>query len=149
AFREAIQADPGYAPAHAGLADAYLFCYCSSPLTEVIPKAKAAALRALSLDRNLAEAHATLGFIDMTFEYDWPAAERELQRAIALNPNYAVGHQFYGGYLTQSGRWEEGIQEVRRALELDPLSLALNWSLGLTLYHARQYEHAAEQLRRT
>jgi len=148
-FRQAIELEPTYALAYAGLADAYIFCYCDQPRSETLPLARAAALRALEIDPRLAEAHTSLGFIKMTYDWDWAGAEEELRRGIALNPNYAVGHQFYGAYLTQSGHFAEGIQEARKALELDPLSLALNWSLGMTLYHSREYDQAEERLRKT
>jgi serine/threonine-protein kinase len=149
AFNQAIELDPSYALAYSGLADTYLFCYCQLPRHETQPKAKAYAEKALAIDDSLAEAHASLGFVKMNYEFDWVGAEKELKRAIELNPNYAVAHQFYGGCLLQQGRTEEGLREAKRALELDPLSLALNWYWGLTLINARQYDEAISQLRKT
>ena len=103
----------------------------------------------MAIDDSLAEAHASLGFVKMNYEFDWVGAEKELKRAIELNPNYAVAHQFYGGCLLQQGRTEEGLREAKRALELDPLSLALNWYWGTSLINARQYDEAISQLRKT
>ncbi|MEK6324034.1 MAG: protein kinase [Acidobacteriota bacterium] len=148
-FNQAIELDPNYALAYSGMADTYLFCYCPLPRNETMPKAKAYAVKALAIDDALAEAYTTLAFVNMNYEFDWPGAEREFKRAIELNPNYPVAHQFFGGCLLQQGRTEEGIREAKRALELDPLSLALNWYLGLCLYHARQYDQAIDQLRKT
>ena len=149
AFNQATELDPTYALAYSGLADTYLFCYCQLPRHETMPKAKAYAEKALAIDDSLAEAHASLGFVKMNYEFDWLGAESELKRAIDLSPNYAVAHQFYGGCLLQQGRTEEGLREAKRALELDPLSLALNWYWGLTLINARQYDEAIRQLRKT
>ncbi|HSE20293.1 MAG TPA: protein kinase, partial [Pyrinomonadaceae bacterium] len=149
AFNQATELDPTYALAYSGLADTYLFCYCQLPRHETMPKAKAYAEKALAIDDSLAEAHASLGFVKMNYEFDWVGAESEFKRAIDLSPNYAVAHQFYGGCLLQQGRTEEGLREAKRALELDPLSLALNWYWGLTLINARQYDEAIRQLRKT
>jgi eukaryotic-like serine/threonine-protein kinase len=148
-FNQAIELDPNYALAYSGLADTYLFCYCPLPRNETMPKAKAYAEKALAIDDSLAEAHTSLAFVKMNYEFDWSGAEKEFRRAIELSPNYPVAHQFYGGCLVQQGRTEEGLRECKRALELDPLSLAINWYLGLNLYHARQYDKAMEQLRKT
>ncbi len=148
-FNQAIELEPNYAPAYAGLADTYLFCYCPLPRSETMPKAKAYAERALTIDETLAEAHTSLGFVMMNYEFNWPDAEREFERAIELSPGYPVAHQFYAGCLLQQGRTEDGLREARRALELDPLSLALNWYLGACLYNARRYDQAIEQLGKT
>jgi serine/threonine protein kinase/Tfp pilus assembly protein PilF len=148
-FNQAIELDPNYALAYSGLADTYLFCYCPLPRNETMPKAKAYATKALAIDDSLAEAHTSLAFVKMNYEFDWSGAEKEFTRAIELSPNYPVAHQFYGACLVLQGRTEEGLRECKRALELDPLSLAINWSLGLNLYHARQYDKAMEQLRKT
>ncbi len=147
-FSRAIELDPSYALAYAGLADCYLF-QTPLPRSESMPKAKAAALKALQIDSSLAEAHTTLGFVYMNFEWDWSAAEKEFMLALALKPNYPVAHQFYGAYLVLRGNPNKGIQEVRRALELDPLSLAINWHLGLMLYLARRIDESVDQFRRT
>jgi eukaryotic-like serine/threonine-protein kinase len=151
-FNQAIERDPNYALAYAGLADSYnLIPYYSvgSP-QDFYPKAKAAAKRALELDDTLAEAHTSLGYA--LFDYDWnfPEASREFQRAIELNPNYASAHQWYGRRrMMLTGRFDEAITEVKRALELDPLSLAISTDLGNTYIYARQYDRAIEQLRKT
>jgi tetratricopeptide (TPR) repeat protein len=110
-----------------------------------ITKARAFAVKALELDDMLAEAHTTLAFIKMRYDYDWTGAEQEFKQSIELNPNYPVTHQFYGTFLTNTGRADEGLREINRALELDPLSATINWSLGLNLYHARRYDEAIAQ----
>ncbi|HSB08024.1 MAG TPA: protein kinase [Blastocatellia bacterium] len=149
-FNQAIEMDPNYALAYAGLGDAYLFSAASLGRKETMARARAAAKKALEIDDTLAEAHTTLGFVKMNFDFDWPGAEQEFKRALELNPNYATAHQFYGAYLIQSGRSnEEGMRELRRALEIDPLSLALNWHAGSMLYYTRQYDEAIEQFQKT
>ena len=150
-FNQAIEKDPSYALAYAGLADAYgLFStYSVSSPQESYPKAKAAAKKALELDETLAEAHTSLAKV---LSYDWNLAEsnREFQRAIELNPNYATAHQWYGnGNLRVMGRFDEAIAEMKRAQELDPLSLVINSDVGVTYISARQYGQAIEQLRKT
>jgi eukaryotic-like serine/threonine-protein kinase len=151
-FNQAIERDPNYALAYAGLADAYVLFsgYAVSTPQDSYPKAKAAARRALELDDTLAEAHAALG-LEM-FAYEWNAAEasREFRRAIELNPNYATAHHWYGNQiLLYTGRFDEAIAEMKRAQELDPLSLIVNADLGDTYFYARQYDKAIEQLRKT
>ncbi len=150
-FRQAIAKDPNYALAYAGLADCYSFLAILSivPPKEAYPKAKEAALRALEIDDRLAEAHSSLAYIEAINDWDWSGAEREFQRAIELNPNYAGSHQGYGIALAQMGRLDEAIAEEKRALQLDPLSLLINGSLALTFYEARQYEQAIEQEQKT
>jgi serine/threonine protein kinase/Tfp pilus assembly protein PilF len=148
-FNQAIELDPNYALAYSGLADTYLFCYCPLPRNETMPKAKAYTEKALAIDDSLAEAHTSLAFVKMNYQFDWSGAEKEFTRAIELSPNYPVAHQFYGGCLVQQGRTDQGLRECKRGLELDPLSLAINWYLGLNLYYARQYDKAMEQLRKT
>lgn len=147
-FEKAIRVDPNYALAYAGLADTYLF---ESPLPRKIsvPNARETALRALAIDSTLAEAQTTLAFIKMNYEFDWSRAKKGFERAIELNQNYSVAHQFYGTCLLNQGKTEEGLREAARALELDPLSLAVNWGLGMNLYDARRYDQAIEQLRKT
>src|SRR5438093_4160969 len=150
-FNQAIEKDPSYALAYSGLADAYgLFStYSVSSPQESYPKAKAAAKKALELDETLAEAHTSLAKV---LHYDWNLAEsnREFQRAIELNPNYATAHQWYGnGNLRFMGRFDEAIAEMKRAQELDPLSLVINSDVGVTYISARQYGQAIEQLRKT
>jgi tetratricopeptide (TPR) repeat protein len=146
-FQQAIAKDPNYALAYAGLAD----CYSGLPFNasvapkEAIPRAKEAAQKALEIDDTLAEAHASLGFIRTIYDWDWPGAEKEFQRAIELNPNYAIAHRWYSLALEFTGRLEEAIAEDKRALELDPLSLPINAYTGLTFYDVRQFDQAIEQ----
>jgi TolB-like protein/Tfp pilus assembly protein PilF/predicted Ser/Thr protein kinase len=148
-FRQAIEKDPTYALAYAGLADGYLLQGSSISPKDAYPKAKEAALKALELDEQLAEAHIPLGRIAQTYELDWRTADRELKRAIELNPNYAVAHQAYGSCLAAMGRVKEGLEERKRALELDPLSLSLNVDLTAALSDTRNYNQAIEQGRQT
>ncbi len=150
AFERAIAADNDYAPAYAGLAQAYVLCACQGRRhSSLMAKAKDAALHALELDDSLAEPHAALGFAEMSYNYDWAAAQRELKRAVALNPNSTEAHLFYGELLVATGRFREGIGEMRQAVTLDPLSAPVNASLGLALYHARDNEAAIEQFQDT
>jgi Tfp pilus assembly protein PilF len=150
AFQRAILDDSDYAPAYAGLAEAYVLCACQGRRqASLMTKAKDAALHALELDENLAEAHAALGFVLMSYDYDWAAANRELKRAVALNPNSAEARLFYGDFLVDTGRFSEGIGEMHQAVTLDPLSPSVNASLGLALYHARDNEAAIEQFQNT
>lgn len=148
-FRQAIDLDPNYALAYAGLADCYLFNKSGLSPSDTTPKAKAAAQKALELDNTLAEAHTTLGFIKERYEFDWAGAEQSYQRALELNPNYPIAHQFYGGWFVQTGRTQEGLREAQRALELDPLSSTLNWYLGFMLFFARRYDEAERQMQET
>jgi TolB-like protein/Tfp pilus assembly protein PilF len=152
-FQQAIESDPGYALAYAGLADCYALLggvvYSVSPPKEIMPKAKAAALKALELDNTLAEAHASLGLISISYDWDWSEAEKEFERAFELNPNYATAHHWYAEYLMMTGRLDEAVAELQRAQELDPLSLVINANLGAAHYFARRYDQAVEPLRRT
>ena len=141
-FNQAIAIDPNYALAYAGIADAY-------PLLSFPAKAKEAALKALSLDNNLAEAHSAFGRILLDYDYDFAAAEREFKTAIELNPNYPTVHHRYGILLSFLGRHEEAFAEYRRALELDPLSLIINGAYGNRLIFARRYDEAIAQLKKT
>ena len=148
-FNQAIDKDPGFALAYAGLADSYVVPANRLPPREAMPKAKAAATRALELDDTLAEAHASLGRVLATYDWDWQGAEREYKRALELNPAYAVAHQWYGGYLGVMGRSDEAIAERKRAVELEPLSPIINFEWGLAFYYARDYDHAIEQFQKT
>jgi TolB-like protein/DNA-binding winged helix-turn-helix (wHTH) protein/lipoprotein NlpI len=148
-FNQAIDKDPSFALAYAGLADSYVVPANRLPPREAMPKAKAAALRALELDETLAEAHASLGRVFAAYDWDWTSAEKEYKRAIELNPRYATAHQWYGGYLSVMGRSDEAIAERKRALELEPLSLVINFELGLAYYYARDYDRAIEQFQKT
>jgi len=149
-FERAIALDPNFALAFTGLADAYsLLANAGSPAREIMPKAREAALNALLLDDNLAEAHTALGQILIYYDYDYAGAEREHKRAIELNPNYATAHQWYSELLTALGRHEEALAEMRRALEIDPLSLIINRQYGVSLLFARKYDEAIGQLKKT
>ncbi len=149
-FNEAIQKDPSYALAHAGLADTYgvLAFFSVRPPNEAYPRAKAAALRALQLDDSLGEAHALLADVMYHYDWDWPAAEARFKRAIELNPNYATAHQWYAVFLDLSGRIEEAGVEIEHARALDPLSLAINTDAAGHYYYARQYDQAVAQCRK-
>jgi eukaryotic-like serine/threonine-protein kinase len=150
-FNQAIEKDPGFALAYAGLAGCYLSLGSGSylPPGDVVPQAKAAATKALELDENLGEAHASLATAALNYDWDWQKAEKEFKRAIALNPNYATAHQQYGYFLDFMGRFEESLPEFNRARELEPLPLLINYSIGVHYYYARQYEQAAKQLNAT
>jgi serine/threonine protein kinase/tetratricopeptide (TPR) repeat protein len=150
-FKQAIIKDPTYALAYSGLADCYseLPVYASVAPIDAIPEAKVAVQKALEIDDTLAEAHASLGFIKTVHDWDWPGAEKELQRAIELNPNYAIAHRWYSLELGYTGKLDEAIDEDKRALALDPLSLPINAYAGLTLYDARQFDQAIQQERKT
>jgi len=150
-FKKATEIDPLYALAYAGIADAYSilgFWVFLSP-KETFPKAKAAAMKALEIDDMLAEAHASLAFVKVSYDWDWEGAEREFQRAIELNPNYPTAHQWYGTlYLLKMSRLDEAMAEVKRGLELDPLSPIINYSIGACFFYFRQYDQAIEELQR-
>jgi TolB-like protein/DNA-binding winged helix-turn-helix (wHTH) protein/lipoprotein NlpI len=148
-FQQSIAKDPGYARSYAGLADTYALMaeYYAAPPDEIIPQARAAALKALSLDEQLAEAHASLALIAQNYDWDWPTAEKEFRRAIELDPNYATGHHWYAEHLAFEGRFDEAFAEMQRALQLDPLSLIMKTDRGVFLYYARQYDRSIAQLR--
>ena len=146
-FQQAITKDPKYALAQAGLADSYLFL--GSYWVEAIPEAKVAALKALELDRTLAEAHVSLGHIKLWLDWDWPAAELEFKQGIALNPNSALAHNQYAMYLAAMGRLGDAIAEVTRAQELDALSPIVNTDLGWYLLYSGRDSEAVEQFRKT
>jgi tetratricopeptide (TPR) repeat protein len=150
-FQQAIAKDPTYALAYSGLADSYaVFAgFGSVSPKEGYPKAKEAAQKALEIDDTLAEAHASLAVIKTLYDWDWSGGEREIQRAIELNPNYATAHQWYALTLGATGRLEEAIAESKRALRLDPISMIANWNAGYIFYLARQYDQAIEQERKT
>ncbi len=148
-FNQAIEKDPGFALAYAGLADCYVVPASALPPRDAMPKAKAAALRALEPDETLAEAHTSLGRVLAAYDWNWTSAETELKRAIELNPRYAIAHQWYGGLLEAKGRSKEALVERKRAQELDPLSLGINFELGIGFYYSRNYDQAIEQFHRT
>ena len=151
-YEQAIARDPNYAPAYAGLANAYVllpFYTGAARRSDSLARAKEAALKALQLDPKVAEAHAALGKFNF-FNMDLAGSMREYQRAIELKPNYATAHQWLGNdSLVSFGRFDEAIAEGKRAVELDPLSPIINADLGVTLYLARRYDEAIEQLRKT
>jgi TolB-like protein/Flp pilus assembly protein TadD len=147
-FQRSIEKDPGFALAYVGLADSYMASAIGSP-QEFDPKAKAAASRALELDDDLAEAHAVLGAEKADFEYDWQGAEQEFKRAIELDPNYADAHFRYAwSYLTPLGKSDQAIEEMQKALELDPFSRMDNTVFGCVYFYARRYNEASEQFDR-
>jgi TolB-like protein len=150
-FQQAITSDPAYAPAYSGLAEAYamLGFRGSMPSKDALSGAKKAALKAIELDDSLAEPHASLAFIAETYDWDWPGAERQYKQALELNPSYAQAHNWYAGYLTYTGRFNEGIAEAIRARDLDPLSLPLNNALAGRLLAAARYDEALAQVQRT
>jgi serine/threonine-protein kinase len=150
-FNQAIVKDPRYALAYAGLADCYVVIpnYSDVPAQEAYLKAKAAALKALEIDDSLAEAHTSLAGINSDYEWDFKGCERELKRALALNPNYATAHHWYAQYLSTMARHQEALAEIKRAQELDPLSLIINAVVGDTYLKARLYDQAIEQLNKT
>jgi TolB-like protein/DNA-binding winged helix-turn-helix (wHTH) protein/Tfp pilus assembly protein PilF len=147
-FQQAIDNDPTYAAAHSGLAD------CNSGLTwhgfkspaEALPKAYAAARKAVEINPESAEAHASLG-LAMSHRWDWTGAEGEFRRALQLDPQYANAHHWYGDYLSIRSRHDEALAEAKRALELDPLNLMISTWVGLRYYLAHDYPHAIEQNR--
>jgi TolB-like protein/DNA-binding winged helix-turn-helix (wHTH) protein/Tfp pilus assembly protein PilF len=150
-FQQAIAKDPNYGQAYAGLADAYALSggFNLVPVSEAMPKAKAAAERALQLDPNLAEAHASLGLIAPFLNWNWAEAKEHYERAIELNPNYATAHHWYAeGYLIPMGRVDEALLQIRKAQELDPLSAVIATDMGKELYFARRYDQAIVELRR-
>jgi tetratricopeptide (TPR) repeat protein len=152
-FQQAIEKDPGYALAYVGVSNAYnsLGFFDVMLPREAWPKAEDAAVKALEIDETLGEAHAALGAVKYLYNWEWAAAERELKRAIELNPNDEVAHTVYAYYLHSMGRADEGLAEMKRAYELNPLSIRINTSLAdmLAFAHAhRQYDQAIEQSRK-
>ncbi len=145
-FEEAIGKDALYAPAWAGIADAYLLLtdFAELPRSESYAKAKSAVQKALEIDDHLAEAHASLGLLALLTEWDWPTAENEFRLAIESSPNYATAHHWYAEWLSMQGRFEEAISEISHAVELDPLSPAALKDNGLIHYYARAYDSAID-----
>jgi TolB-like protein/Tfp pilus assembly protein PilF len=147
-FEEAIKIDPNFALPYTGLANAYSYgADWYFPAIEVMPKAKAAAQKALQLDDSLAEAHTSLALIKYQFDFDWAGSEREFRRAIELNPNYAFGHEQYGYFLAWQGRFDESVAEFHRASELDPLSAGIATDVAVPLVYQTKYAAAKEQCR--
>lgn len=148
-FNEAVKKDPNYALAYTGVADAYWgLGFRILPPKDVMPKAKAAAIKALELDSQLAEAHVSLANILERYDWDRQGAEREYREAMRLNPNYVPGHNWYGLFLMRSGRSAEAVAELKRGLDFDPLSIGVTTDLGWAYYHARQYPLAIEQFKK-
>jgi TolB-like protein/DNA-binding winged helix-turn-helix (wHTH) protein len=150
-FRQAIAIDPNFAPAYSGLADAYLVAGAYGMFTpqEALMQGKAAAQEALRLDDRLASAHYALATAYTWYDWDWTNAEKEFQRALALNPDDALGRNWYGGYLSLLGRHSEAIEQHERARQIEPFSLIVNANLARALYWARRYEEAIAQARKT
>ena len=148
-FQQAIAIDSNYAAAYAGLADAYIFFVGFMPASEVMPKARAAAEKAVQLDDSLADAHASLGLMAPYLDFNWEESRRQYERALQLNPNYATAHHWYGdGYLAPMGRLDEALSEIRKAEALDPLSPIIATDIGKDLYFARRYDDAIAALQK-
>jgi serine/threonine protein kinase/tetratricopeptide (TPR) repeat protein len=145
-FQQAIQKDVGYAPAYAGMADAYtaMRSVYSAP-SEVMPKAKAAALKAVALDETLPEAHVSLGGVLMFYDYDWPNAEREFMRALDIKPSYAEAHDYYAMFLVANKRFQAAVDEILRARQLDPISGLIAADAAWIFYLKRDYDRFLEQ----
>jgi TolB-like protein/DNA-binding winged helix-turn-helix (wHTH) protein/Flp pilus assembly protein TadD len=152
-FNQAIDEDPNYAQAYSGLADTYALLgdwqYAVMTPKEALPKAKAAAIKALELDSTLSEAHNSLAFCFDAFDWDLESAGKEFQRSIELNPGYATAHHWYAWHLSLLGRYEEAIEEMRKAKNLDPLSLIINADLAELLVIAHFYDESMIQSRKT
>jgi DNA-binding winged helix-turn-helix (wHTH) protein/tetratricopeptide (TPR) repeat protein len=149
-FKQAIAIDSNYALAYSGLADAYFrLSNLHFPPREVLPKAKEAALRAVEIDENLAEAHSSLGLVKVYYDHDWNGAESEFRKAIRLNPYLVLAHQRFGSYLTFMGRFEESVRHYETALEIDPFSLQINMNLATTYFLRGEYDRAVSHLRKT
>jgi TolB-like protein/DNA-binding winged helix-turn-helix (wHTH) protein/Flp pilus assembly protein TadD len=152
-FNQAIEEDPKYAQAYSGLADTYALLgdwqYAVMAPKEALPKAKAAAIKALELDSALGEAHTSLAVCLDGFDWDFDAAEKEFQRAIELNPGYATAHHWYAWHLSHTGRNQEAIVEMRKAEDLDPLSLIINTDLAELLVLTHYYDESIRQSRKT
>ncbi len=146
-FQQAIDKDPNYGQAYAGLADTFslMSAWYVGPQNELIPKARTAALRALELDESLAEAHTSLALIKENYDYDWAGAEKEFRRAIQLNPQYATAHEWYAEFLSWQGRFQEAFAESEHARQLDPLSLIIASDHARILYNSHQYESAVKE----
>jgi eukaryotic-like serine/threonine-protein kinase len=146
-FRQAIALDPTYALAYDGISYYYqLIEDLLMPASEAMPRAEDAARKALELDDSLVDTHVQMASNYTMYDFDWPAAEREFQRAIGLNPNYAPAHEFYSWYLISVGRTDQAIQEGQRAVELDPLSAEIHSILGWVLYFSHRYDQEAVEL---
>jgi serine/threonine-protein kinase len=150
-FQQAIEKDPTYALAYAGIADSYnvLGYYNFLPPKEACPKGKKAAIKALEIDSELAEAHTSVGWVKTFYDWDWKGAEREFKHSLELNPNYATTHHYYALYLLAMRRFDEAFKEIQKAQELDPLAIMINTTVGIVLYFMRRHEEALEQYLKT
>jgi len=150
-FHQAVEKDPGYALAHAGLADSYTLLGWNSYISpkEAFQKSKAEAMKALQFDNDLAEAHTSRAASLWLHEWQYGEAQDEFKRALKLGPTYPTAFHWYAEYLMTMGRYEEAVGTIQRSLELDPLSLIINGAVGWILYHGRRYDEAAQQLRKT
>ncbi len=151
-FQQAIAKDPGYAVAYAGLADAYELLsigFGSKPPVEYLAQARAMALKALEMDDTLAEAHTSLAYARWLGDLDWSGAERGFKRALELKSSYVMAHEWYAEYLAALGRHDEAQAEIKRAQQLDPLSVPVNRAVGWILYFGRRYDESIEELRKT
>ncbi|HXF40988.1 MAG TPA: winged helix-turn-helix domain-containing protein, partial [Blastocatellia bacterium] len=148
-FRQAIAEDSNYSLAHAGIADCLVLLglFGADNPREIMPQAKAAAMKAISLDET-GEAYASLGQIKLIYDWDWTAAEADFLQAVRLSPTYPTAHQWHGEYLASMGLFDQGLPELKKARDLDPLSLIINTNLGLNFYWARRYDLAIAQLER-
>jgi serine/threonine protein kinase/Flp pilus assembly protein TadD len=151
-FTQATEVDPLFAQAWAGLADSYVLlptvAYGSVPTKDALPKARAAAKRALEIDERLCDAHISMGVVKLRYDWDWPEAEREFKRAIELNPSNSSAHYWYANLLSVTGRFNEAIAESEAAKELDPFSPIVVMNLGRAYYRARDYNRAAAYFKR-
>jgi tetratricopeptide (TPR) repeat protein len=150
-FEQAIELDSSCALGYSGLADAFnmIGSYSYYPPSDMLPKAKEAALQALAIDSTRAEAHISLAAVQLNYDWDWQAAEEGFRRAIELNPGYALAYRWYSQYLIAMGRIEESWDAINRALELDPLNLEINGEAARKFYFTRQYDQAIEQCLKT
>jgi serine/threonine-protein kinase len=149
-FRQALDLDPTYSSAYAGMADAYALLVWQEqlPRDEFIGRAKATAIKALEIDQTLAEPHASLGYVKFWYDWDFEGAEREFRRAIELNPDYGTAHHWYGEALGMMGRFEDGVKELQLARQVDPLSPIISADLGKLFFLARQPDKAIEELQK-
>ena len=149
-FRQALDLDPTYASAYAGMADAYTLLVWQQqlPRNEFIARAKAAAIQALKIDETLAEPHATLGYVKFWYDWDFAGAESELQRAIDLDPDYGTAHHWYGEFLGLMGRFDDGFKELQLAQQVDPLSAIICADMGKLFFLARKPDQAIDQLQK-
>jgi eukaryotic-like serine/threonine-protein kinase len=150
-FLQALEKDPSYGVAYAGLADAYELLsigFSSKPPAEYLAQAKAMALKALELDDTLAEAHTSLGYARWLSDLDWSGAEREFKRALEIKSSYVMAHEWYAEYLAALGRHDEAVAEIRKAQQLDPLAVPVTRAVGWVLYFARRYDEAINELQK-